>query len=72
MNVLMSILKGAGTFIDKIVPVAVGGRTKYAAILAAVVPFVKSTFPEYAPLLDHVQTVAIDLAALFGYAGLVR
>lgn len=72
MGNVLSLLGSFGGLVDKVVPIGVGSRTKVFAVLAALLPAVKSQFPDLGPVLDGLQTVAMDLAALFAAAGLVR
>lgn len=72
MGKFLAILGKVAGIVDKVVPVAVGSRTKWLALAAALVPAVKGAFPEYGPLLDSLQSFAIAGAGVFGASGLLR
>lgn len=73
MNWFKSVLAAVGSFVDTVVPVGVGSRTKFAVIACPILgfaaPFVPAPYGVVVPVLQHVLCTA---APAFAVAGLVR
>jgi hypothetical protein len=76
LTALLNVAKALGGVVDKAVPVGVGGRTKYAAIIAVIAPIVGkiacAVYPAACPIVDSLGAAAAALTPVFAAAGLVR
>jgi hypothetical protein len=73
MSYLMSVLKALGKLVDEAVPVAVGVRTKVAAVACPVLGAVVGYVPaKYQPLVAAVQHALCAAVPALAVAGLVR
>lgn len=73
MSYLLSLLKAVGDVVDKVVPTALGVRTKVAVVACPVLGYVSPYVPaKYQPVVTLVQGALCTAAPLFAVAGLVR